>query len=307
MEVDETVLCKFEKGLNPRHLESSKIPARILGFGEISAIFSIEGQPDIAYKRMPIFNNRQAAETYSRMYHQYCRYLTTAGLTLPGSETCIIEVPDKPVVLYIAQQRLSENRLCHRLIHTLDHDALVEMISLVVSKTDKVWKFNAAQSPSIDLAIDGQLSNWALVETGNDPILYYIDTSTPLFRLNGIEQQNPELMLQSAPGFLRWIIRLFFLDAVMTRYYVPQLVYTDLAANLFKEQAPELIPDAVNIINQHLKDKNSRLSVRDVEKYYKEDKRIWRLFLSLKKMDRWFKTTVFKKPYEFILPEKIDR
>ncbi len=114
-------------------------------------------------------------------------------------------------------------------------------------------------------------------------------------------------MLQSAPSFLRWIIRLFFLDDVMNRYYVPKLVYTDLAANLFKEQKPELIPDAISIINTYLPNKEDVVITGEVEKYYKEDKLIWSLFLAFRKIDRWLKTALFRGRYEFILPGKIKR
>lgn len=307
MLIDEQTLYRFEETLDPKNLEDSEVAADIIDFGEISVIFRLARQPDIVFKRMPIFNNRSSAEQYTVMYHDYCRYLTAAGLTLPETDTCIIEVPGRPVVLFIAQEKIPEDRLCHKLIHTLDRDACHGMIRRVIEETHQVWTFNQVSAPSVELAIDGQLSNWAFIREENAPILYYIDTSTPLFRLNGQEQQNPELMLQSAPGFLRWIIRLFFLDDVMNRYYIPKLVYTDLTANLFKEQTPELIPDAIRIINTFLADKGDLLAAKEVEKYYREDKLIWSLFLAFRKIDRWLKTSVFRKRYEFILPDKINR
>jgi uncharacterized protein DUF6206 len=307
MIIDKETLFRFEEQLDPTNLDGSEVPAEIIDFGEISVIFQLENQPDIVYKRMPIFNSASSAEKYSNMYFDYCRYLTEAGLTLPESDTCIIEVPDRPVVLFIAQRKLPEECLCHKRIHALDTGKCHEMIERVVSDTNKVWKFNETSGPFVEIAIDGQLSNWALVEEENSTILYYIDTSTPLLRLNGEEQQNPELLLQSAPGFLRWVIRLFFLTDVMDRYYVPKLVYTDLAANLFKEQKAELIPDAITIINTYLKDQKDGITAKEVEKYYKEDKMIWALFLAFRKIDRWLKTVLLRKRYEFILPGKIKR
>ena len=307
MIIDKDTLYCFEEQLDPTNLEGSKVPADIIDFGEISVIFRLENQPDVVYKRMPIFDSVSSAEDYSVMYFDYCRYLTEAGLTLPESDTCIIEVPGRPVVLFIAQKKLPEDRLCHKLIHTLDAEKSQAMIESVISETNKVWKFNDVSGPFVKLAIDGQLSNWAYVEEETGSIIYYIDTSTPLLRLNEEEQQNPELLLQSAPGFLRWIIRLFFLDDVMNRYYVPKLVFTDLAANLFKEQKPELIPCAIDLINNYLPDEAEHITSIEVEKYYKEDKMIWSLFLAFRKIDRWIKTTLLRKRYEFILPGKIQR
>ncbi|MBW1899493.1 MAG: hypothetical protein JRI61_10595 [Deltaproteobacteria bacterium] len=93
----------------------------------------------------------------------------------------------------------------------------------------------------------------------------------------------------------------------MTRYYDPVLVNTDLAGNLFKEQKPELVPLALEIINTHLRDSGKKITLKEIEKYYREDKLIWTLFLSFRKIDRWIKTSLLRKRYEFILPGKIKR
>jgi hypothetical protein len=307
MKIDQDLLFRFEQGLNPQRIENSPIPARCIGFGEISAIFLIGDNKDIAYKRLPLFKNRNEAEDYRLIYHEYCELLKKAGLRLPEDETCVVEVPGRPVSLYIAQKKLPGDRLCHKLIHTLDPDSIKIMIGEVVSETAKIWAFNKTFEPNLKLAIDGQLSNWAWINEGGDPLLYFIDTSTPLYLKEGVEKQNPELLLQSAPGFLRWMIRMFFLEDVMTRYYDPVLVNTDLAGNLFKEQKPDLVPLALEIINSHLKGTGKSLTLKDIEKYYREDKLIWTLFLSFRKIDRWIKTSLLRRRYEFILPGKIKR
>ena len=49
------------------------------------------------------------------------------------------------------------------------------------------------------------------------------------------------------------------------------------------------------------------LTVGEVEKYYREDKFIWALFLFLRRLDRWLTTKLLRKRYEFILPGKIKR
>ncbi len=307
MKIDKDLLFQFEKGLNPQNLNVSSISATIIGYGEISAIFEIDGNKDIVYKRMPLFSSHEQAESYSQMYNEYCRHLTDAGINLPEDDTCIIHIPGRPVVLYIAQEKFPEDRLCHRLIHTLDETSVAILIERIVVETMKVWNFNASSGPSLELALDGQLSNWILMDDGADPVLYYIDTSTPLFRLNNKEQQDPELLLKSVPGLLLWMVRLFFLDDVMTRYYSPKLVFTDLAGNLYKEQKPNLIPLALQIINNHLSDAATPLTQKEVEKYYKEDKLIWTLILAFRRFDLFLLTKLFRKRYEFILPGKIKR
>ncbi len=102
------------------------------------------------------------------------------------------------------------------------------------------------------------------------------------------------------------VIRKFFLADVMDRYYNQALVYTDLVANLYKEQKPELVAPAIDIINNYLTEEDQQ-TVKDIRSYYKEDKFIWSLFLASRRLDRWIDTRLLRKRYEFLLPGKIKR
>jgi len=302
----QELLYEFEKGLNPQKPADSKIPARIVGYGEISAIFEIEADNIHVYKRLPLFDSLSAAEHYRQMYLEYCRLLVKAGLFLPTHDTRIVAVLGRPAALYIAQKKLPDANFGHKLIHHLNDGSSLDLIEDAIREIAKIWNFNSANKPDIELAIDGQLSNWVR-DSENNQRLCYIDTSTPLFCKQGVEQQNPELLLKSAPGFLRWIIRLFFLQDVMTRYYIPRLVFMDLIANLHKEQKPELIEPAIELVNAKLPHDQAPLTKTKVDKYYREDKLIWIVFLGLRRLDRFFTTRLLRKRYEFILPGKIKR
>lgn len=307
MDVDQNLLTEFESGLNPQQLEHSAIPAILIGFGEISAIFQIGDRTATAYKRLPLFADHRCAQTYIGKYTEYCELLCRAGLNLPPDKAVVISVPQRPVVLYIAQKKLPAGRFAHRLIHRLSAHEIQELFENIIAEIAKIWSYNQAASPEHELALDGQLSNWVWIESESGNTLFYIDTSTPLFRKNGLEQMEPELFLKSAPSFLRWIIRLFFLKDVMNRYYDQRQVYIDLAANLYKEQRPDLIEPILGLINRHLPDSNETISLKDVEKYYREDKLIWTLFLAFRRIDRWLTTRILRRRYEFILPGKIKR
>ena len=93
----------------------------------------------------------------------------------------------------------------------------------------------------------------------------------------------------------------------MNRYYVPRLVYTDLIANLYKEQRPDLVAPTVAIVNRLLETGETPLAVKEIETYYAEDKRIWIVFLAFRRVDRWLTTRLLKRRYEFILPGAIRR
>ncbi|MGD9281098.1 MAG: DUF6206 family protein [Desulfobacterales bacterium] len=307
MLADENRLAQFEIGLDPQNLDASPIPATIIGYGEISAIFQIADHPEVAFKRLPLFSDRSAAQTYVQQYHEYCRLLTEAGLRLPDHQTYIIQPPGRPTAVYIAQKKLPSERFGHQLIHDLAGQELQSLLERIVRETDKIWRFNQSARPALELALDGQLSNWVWLGNADSQSMVFIDTSTPLFRKNGVEQLDPELFLKSAPAFLRWILRLFFLDDVINRYYDQRLVCMDLAANLYKEQQPALIPLTVKIINTIVSDNMKALTEAEVAQYYRQDKLIWTLFLAFRRLDRWVTTKLFRRRYEFILPGKIKR
>jgi len=307
MKIDRNLLQRFEEGLNPQRIDQSAIPAQLLGYGEISAIFRIQGDDQAAFKRMPLFSERGTAEKYVDLYREYCRLLKSAGLNLPDDDTAVVHVPGRPVVVYIAQERLPTEGFGHQLLRDLAEEACFQLVEQVAGEIARVWQYNDASAPDVELALDGQISNWVRREEGKGGKLVYIDTSTPFLRLGGVEQLDPEPLLKSAPAFLRWILKWLFVDDVMNRYYDHRQVLIDIAANFYKEQRPELIPGTIDIFNRQLLGGEEPLTTKDVEKYYREDKMIWRLFLAFRQADRFLTTQLLRRRYEFILPGKVKR
>ncbi len=307
MELDIDLLKRFEAGLNPQDIQASAIPAELVGYGEISAIFQIGDDPTTVYKRMPLFNDRLGAEKYEAGYHEYCDLLRQAGLHLPDSKTAVVQAAGRPVCLYIAQEKLPSEDFGHRLIHSLHKAEVAGLFERVIGEVAKTWRFNAAHGPQLEIAVDGQISNWVLDTQRADPILYYIDTSTPFIRRQGIHELDPQLILKAAPVWMRWLLEKLFVNEVLNRYYDARKNMTDLAANLIKEQCAGLVPLAVKVINRHLPAGAAALAVKDVESYYREDRFIWSLFLGVRRLDRWMITRLLRRRYEFILPGKIER
>ena len=86
MQVDVELLKEFERGLDPAHPEQSKIPARVLGYGEISTIFEIQSDSvkNLACKRLPIFQTRDEVERYEQIYRDYNEILEKkTGINVP--------------------------------------------------------------------------------------------------------------------------------------------------------------------------------------------------------------------------------
>jgi hypothetical protein len=222
------------------------------------------------------------------------------------------------IVVYIAQEKLPPEAIGHKAIHRLSPDDIRRLVLAVLRETRKVFDFNREHRGELEIGFDGQVSNWAIVgfdaetpELGEEIELVYFDTSTPLMRKNGVEQLDPELFLRNAPSFLVWIIRLLFLEDVMTRYYDVHQVVVDLIANFYKEQRPELIPDLVDTVNAFFSAEIREggfepITEKEVRAYYREDAWIWRIYLAFRRIDRSLHRLLGKE-YPYILPGKIKR
>ena len=321
-QVDLQLLTDFEKGLDPRFPEKSKIPARVLGYGEISTVFELGTGPEreLAYKRLPMFRTDEEAQTYQALYQAYVAALRDRmGLRVVPTDT--VRLPGKVrgrVVVYIVQDRLPTGSIGHQAIHHFSSDDVGRLVLAVLREMDKVFRFNHEHQGEMEAGLDGQISNWAIAgldperpALGEEIELIYFDTSSPLLRVKGQEQLDPELFLRSAPSFLVWLLRLLFLKDVMTRYYDFRQVAVDLVANFYKEKRPELIPSLVDTVNRFFA-ANERLSgltpltTAEVRSYYREDAWIWRLYLAFKKVDRSLHR-LLGKDYPYILPDKVNR
>ncbi|MGD0854776.1 MAG: DUF6206 family protein [Dehalococcoidia bacterium] len=320
MQVDVELLKEFERGLDPAHPEQSKIPARVLGYGEISTIFEIQSDSvkNLACKRLPIFQTRDEVERYEQIYRDYNEILEKkTGINVPDYGFAWFTTDAGRIIAFDVQQKLPSASIGNRAIALLNTEDIRTLFMLVLHELYKLWLFNAAH-PKEALGIDGQISNWAIAgfdpEKGieNGAKLLYFDTSTPLMKKDGGEQLDPELFLRSAPSFMLWLIRWLFLEGVMTRYYDARLVTIDLIANFYKEQRPELVPDLVKAANEFFAGEGASLSIKpltekEIESYYKEDAMIWIVFLALRRFDRWLHKYIMRKPYAYILPGNIKR
>jgi len=312
--IDARLLTDFENGLNPAAPEKSRIPPQILGYGEISSTFMIPQMPGIALKRMPPFDSAASVESHKSIVDRYCRALSEkCGIRVPGYDFFGLINQYNEHILYIAQEQLSEPGMGHFLLRCLDTAGLSAMLEPLLENLVNVWRMNAKPDAELTLGLDAQISNWHFDrdESGlSNPV--YVDVTTPLMRIDGKEQLDPEIFLKSCPGFLVWLVRWQFLDEVLDRYYDLRQVVIDLVANFNKEGAAQWIPEALSIVNRYLAAYAQDLAVdpiteSEVQTYYKNDAFIWGLFLALRRFDRFITTRVRRKRYNFILPGKIQR
>lgn len=314
MNVDIEALAEFENGLDPAFPEKSTLPPAILGYGEISTTFALPALPEVAFKRLPPFQDAGQISDYRKILETYVSLL---------SDQCGIRVVDFAFydlvnargekILYVAQHRFPGENIGHALLKTATPKQLERLIMPVMDRLMRLLKFNRENAEGLSIGLDSQLSNWSFpLSDGKHPDPVYFDITTPMLRIHGIEQLDTEIFLKSCPSFLVWLVRWQFLSEVLDRYYDVRLILTDLVANFYKEGRPDLIDAALSMINAGLETENclttiSPLEKSEIERYYKNDAFIWSLFLMLRRLDRFLKTKFFRQRYNFMLPGKIQR
>jgi hypothetical protein len=310
-------------------LFQTKLELSVIGFGEISTVLEFSGgnsfccphpeRESWVYKKMPIFPDMLQVEKFIDVFHEYRRlFVEDIGIQVPEQRVRIHPIAPDKIRLYVLQTKFNTQAVGSKLIQYFNEAECSILIRMILQELKKVWTFNR-NHPHIKVAIDGQISNWILEEfypdsdnfTGTENLLY-IDTSSPLFRIDGKEQLNAELFLKSTPFFLRPIIRALFLQEVLDRYYDLHLVTVDLIANFFKEGKAEFIPKIIETANEffvtQMADFNIQpITEQEVMKYYKNDAFIWRFYLAARKIDRFISEKIMRKKYEFRLPEKVKR
>ena len=73
--VNIELLTEFENQLDSSNPTSGEIEVKVIGYGEMSAIFLFEEMPELAVKRMPPFYSSQEILEYRSKIDKYCTCL----------------------------------------------------------------------------------------------------------------------------------------------------------------------------------------------------------------------------------------
>ncbi len=317
--IPSEVIMDFEKKLNPAYPEKSEVELRVIGYGEISTTFNIPHPccQDLVFKRIPIFENVEQLKDYIALYVDYIELLEKNGIELPEHGYVALTTEDERVVFYDIQKLLPADSIGNKIIHQVSDEECFTLFRMVYDRLSSLWRYNASGGEK-HLGLDGQISNWSLPDFQNhkrvseEMKMVYIDVSTPMIKVGDQHLLNAELFLKSTPPGLRWIAKKFFLQDVLDRYHNLHLVLVDIIGNLYKEKREDLVPRLVDFTNDYIEKNLSdldikKLTLEEVQKYYKEDAFIWSFYLTARKIDRFIKNKILGKRYEFILPGKIER
>jgi hypothetical protein len=314
LKVDKKRLLEFEDQLNPADPESGRIPVKILGYGEVTATFQIGDISDIAFKRMPPFPNERASVEYCNAVDECSQILAYTGIKVVDYDFTRITNSAGEHMVYIIQPRFDAETIGHKRLRNCTRAEFEIMLVKILENMAKLWRKNQKDGPGEMLGLDSQISNWVFSEDAlkGDQQPAYFDLSTPLYRRNGKEMLDVEVFLKSIPSFLVWVVRRYVIQGVLDRYYDMRAVAIDLIANLYKEGHPQRIPVAIETANRFFKQDAPDLEIapltqKEIDNYYQGDKFIWAFLLACRRLDRFIKTRLLKKKYNFILPGPVKR
>ncbi len=316
---------EFERDFLRLYREDVKVD--VVGYGEISTVMRLNKNKNInadivasesvwIWKKMPPLPSKEEVDQFMRLYDEYRKILTAdIGITVP-IQTARFFRHDTYYQVYAGQERVNAESIGNALIKKLDEPNANRLLLMILKRLYDFFVFNKTNSV-MEIGFDAQLSNWALdskngtlsAVTGAEEIIY-IDTSSPMIRIHGMEQLNPEIFIKSAASFLRPIIRRFFLQQVLDRYYNVRLVTIDLIANLYKEKREDLIDSFIKTTNDFFnKSEIGVVSItrKEIDAYYSNDAFIWKFYQASRKIDRFITEKILRKKYMFRIPEKIER
>jgi hypothetical protein len=317
--VDLQLLSRFEAGLDPRRPERGAVPANVLHYGETSTVLTMSGEeaPARVYKRLPVFPGAPEASKYEVLHRRYIRTLgERAGVRVASSTTAqVSDASHRYVVVYIVQEVVPVDTVCDMVAYRLPQSDVSRLVMAILGETAKVFDLNHIHQGALELGIDSEISNWALL--GFDPDkgtlpdrikLMYLHTSVPLMRRQGVEQLDPELFLRAAPAILLPLIRRMFLPELMTRFYDFRRVAIDLVAKIHQTDRSELVPGIIDAVNWYFlaerREHHFRpITPEEVRRFHRWDAFIWRTYLILRRVDRRARF-LRRQPYPYILPNR---
>jgi hypothetical protein len=292
--IDDSALEELDEHVVRALATGDESGLRVLGYGEITLVLAWPpDEPKYACKRLPLFAGPAAVDAYRIVLEEYLDLLRASGVDVVGTELRTVTQRDGRIAGYCVQPALDAATVVPAVLRASDPAPEHPAFGAIADAVYRVC------NPST--GFDAQLANWVLV----DGRLSYLDVTTPMLRDHaGRLRLNADLFLSSFPRPLRAPFRRFVLPGVVERFANPRDVLLDLLGNMHKEQLEQWIPVALDAVNARV---SPSITAAEVRKFYANDARLWAAVVRIRRADRWWQRTVRRRPYQFLLPGRIER
>lgn len=263
----------------------------VLGYGEISAVVAVDAREGaFAVKRLPPFPDEESFTRYNELFRRYLETLSARGLRPVESDLRSISTHHE-VRAYCIQPILPPESLGPAWLRRANDEQARWFFEALVERVKSVARER--------VGIDAQVSNWSVQEEPR-----YLDVTTPMLRdEKGRDLLDVDLYLASLPWVLRGLVRRFVATDILDTYFDPRRSLIDMAANLIKERLEDRIATLLEVAAERV----DPIARDEVERYYRQDARIWSLLLAVRRLDRAWQQRVRRRPYRFLLPGPIAR
>lgn len=321
------VLDRTEARLDPGNPEEGG-HVSVIGYGEISVALEIAELPGLVCKRMSGFSGPSSVSQYLDLVTGYLLELAKAGIGVAPTTQVPVRRPGRPPVVYLVQSRLASESLGNRVLHWADDATVAAALRLALDAVARLARRSAEREDGVEVALDGQLSNWSFPDVTTSgrrigapegepeppmapPVL--IDIGTPFIRRDGRHAMDREVLLAPVPPGLRWYYRRAGLvEEYLDDYFVPRTVALDMLGNFHKEGASERLGLGEGVVNEWLAGADipgprEPIHVTEVAEYYRKDADLLALYLRMRRMDRFLRTKLLRREYDYVLPGRVGR
>lgn len=321
------VLDRTEARLDPGNPEEGG-HVSVIGYGEISVALAIAELPGLVCKRMSGFSGPSSVSQYLDLVTGYLAELAEVGIQVAPTTPVPVRRPGRPPVVYLVQPRLAGESLGNSMLRWADDATVAAALRLALDAVARLARRSAERTDGIEVALDGQLSNWSFPDATTvgrpvgapegepepalaEPIL--IDIGTPFIRRDGRHAMDREVLLAPVPPGLRaYYRRAGLVEAYLDDYFVPRTVALDMLGNFHKEGASERLGLGEGIVNEWLAGADipgprEPIHITEVAEYYRKDADLLALYLRLRRMDRFLRTRLMRREYDYVLPGTVQR
>jgi hypothetical protein len=238
-----------------------QVPYYVRSIGRTSTSFEInlDSMSGILFNRISIFDSSQEVDHFKSSHGNYLQILEKqVGMQLRVLKQATIKCPTGTPVFYIIQCKFPAYSIGNNAIHLMNRLDTIKFFSRVLNELRKVWRFNR-EHPNNEVSIDGRLINWALDKFDPDRSLHeqdinlvYLNTSKPFFRIAGIEQLEPSIILRTTPGIIARYIMRFTHDKFVAPFYDQRSMILDLLSGFYEENRPDLVAELLFAANYAL-------------------------------------------------------
>jgi hypothetical protein len=304
------VLSRTEQSLDPGDPERGGA-VTVLGYGEISVALAVSDLPGMVCKRMSGFADDDSASRYVLLVRDYLGRLEGAGVSVAPTQVVTVDRAGRAPVVYLAQPRLPAESLGNHLLRSADDAVAGGALTAALDVVARLARHTGTDGEEI--ALDGQLSNWSFAPDPASTAPVLIDVGTPFVRRRGEHAMDREVLLAPVPPGLRaYYRRKRLVEAYLDDYFVPRTVAVDLLGNFHKEGAVARLPLGLEVVNAwlgagDLPGPTDPVSADEVERYYRQDADLLALYLRLRRMDRFLRTRLLRRTYDYVLPGHVER